>query len=178
MDLSKLVISASELSGYIQHGKARRIVILKSETERMVFPVSPYKYSVTTEQGNKTFDILDSGEILTFGNVQLAKLKFGGFFPALKHGYPYVVNKIAPADAVALILKMKTDKAPARLIITESPVNMLVAIRRFNYNEKDGAGDVYFEIELDEYRVANIPQSNYQNETDGLTGLKPRLILI
>lgn len=171
------IFTSENYSAFLSGGnRLRRQVILIGNSERLILPVTPQKYSVTTSQDNKTFDILDSGETLIFGNEKLSKLKFSSFFPAPFHRYPFVVGTIIePSDAVALILKWKTDKLPVQVIITDSPVNDNFAIMEFNYNEKDGSRDIYFDLSLTAYRDWNLARANNQDKTpDSITGLRSR----
>lgn len=169
--------SEENRSAFLSNGnRLRRQVILSGGNERLILPVTPNKYSVTTAQNNQVFDILDTGETLIFGNPKLDKLKFSSFFPAPFHRYPFVVgDTIEPADAVALILKWRTLKNPARVIITDSPVNDNFAIQNFNYEEKDGTRDIYYELSLTAYRPQNLARANNDDKTpDSVTGLRSR----
>lgn len=175
MDLSNIIGSATVLENFKIGGKEYRTVVLQTDDEQLTLPVTPWKYNVTTDQNNKTFDILDFGETLIFGNAKIKKIKFGCFFPDLNHEYSFVVGDTKePAECVDLITKWKEGKTPVRLIITESPVNIMVAIDAFDFNEKDGTRDIYYKLELSEYRQINIPPSNFTRQSDQLTGLKDR----
>ena len=141
----------------------------------MTLPVTPEKYQVTTAQGNKTYTILDAGEVLVFGNQKLKTLKFAGFFPALKHEYSFVVgDRKEPSDCIALIGKWKESKSPVRVIITDSPVNLMMAIMEFDLEEKDGTRDIYYKLSFKEYRELNTPQANNEKVIEQLTGLRER----
>ena len=177
MLLGTLIGSGNILENFLKGGtKSYRTIILKiDENEKLTLPVTPNKYTVTTSQNNKTFDILDSGEILIFGNIKLKKLKFSCFFPALLHNYPFVVgDKKEPAECVDLLTKWKDSGTPVRVIITDSPVNLAMAIDGFDFKEKDGSRDIYYSLELSEYRDLNTPPANFQRQIDPATGLKTR----
>lgn len=178
MKFTTLWGKANVLASYLLGGNGEyRTVKLSCESEELTLPVTPWKYSVTTAQNNKVVDILDSGEALLFGNIKLKTLKFGCFFPNQeKHeGHKYVVgDNYSPNECVDQILKWKESKKPVRVIITDSPVNMMMAIMNFNYNEKDFTGDVWYEISFNEYRELNTPTANNDKEIDEDTGLKNR----
>lgn len=155
--------------------REHRTVVLSSGTEKFVLPVTPWRYQVQTAQDNKIFDILDTGEALIFGNPKLKRLKFGCFFPATRHGYPFVVGDIKETDeCIALLLKWKENKSPVRVIITDSPINLKMAIMDFNYREQDGSRDIYYDLTFTEYRDLNTPQANNTKTIDSLSGLKDR----
>jgi hypothetical protein len=44
------------------------------------------------------------------------------------------------------------QKVPIRLIITDTNINKEFSIEGFSYREQDGTGDVYFSLDLKEYR--------------------------
>ena len=152
----------------------RRFFILKTEGDVLLLPVTPWKYSVTTGQLNKTYDVLDAGEVLVFGNVKLQKLKFSCFFPATHHRYPFVTNIIDPKICVETLLKWKDAKTPVRVIITDSPVNLVMAIQNFDYKERDGTRDIDYTLNLSEYRDLNVPAANNPRVIDDRTGLRGR----
>lgn len=158
-------------------GKTYRKITLSCEGESLTLPVTPWKYTVTTAQNNKVIDILDSGEALLFGNAKLKKLKFGCFFPNQERheGHKFVVgDNYSPAECIDQITKWKESKKPVRVIITDSPINLVMGIMDFNYREKDGSRDIWYEISFNEYRDLNTPPANNDKEIDESTGLKKR----
>ena len=155
--------------------REKRKFILKQGGETFTLPVTPWKYSVQTGQLNKTYDILDSGEALVFGNRKLQKLKFDCFFPALHHGYPFIVgDRLEPAACIERIIKYKETKEPVRIIITDSPVNMMMTIQTFEYKERDGSRDVDYTLNFTEFRDLNVPAANNEKIIDEQTGLRGR----
>ena len=165
---------ASYLLGY---GKEYRKVTISCEGETLTLPVTPSKYTVTTSQNNKIIDILDTGEALLFGNAKLKSLKFSCFFPNQEghEGHKYVVgDSYSPAECIDQIIKWKEGKKPVRVIITDSPINLVMGIMTFNYLERDGSRDVYYEISFNEYRDLNTPPANNDKEVEESTGLKSR----
>ncbi len=177
MDLGKIIGQTSVLENFLRGGvKEYRTVILTVKEERLVLPVTPWKYSVTTIQNNKVVDILDFGEAIIFGTTALKHLKISCFFPATFHQYPFVVgdNTREPAECIDLLTNWKEGKNPIRVIITDSPVNLQMVIQKFNFKEKDGSRDIYFDLDFAEYRDLNVPPANYQRQIDNQTGLKSR----
>ena len=51
-----------------------------------------------------------------------------------------------------MLLKCKDSGRPIRVIVTETPINYAMAIESITYSEVDGTGDVYFILELKEYK--------------------------
>ena len=177
MNLSTIIGTADVLANYLAGGtKQYRAVILKTDEEnKLTLPVTPAGYSVTTSQNNKIIDVLDSGEALLFGNTKLKKLKIKGFFPALRHQYPFVTGDVKePSECVDILTKWKEGKTPVRIIITESPVNLVVGVDSLDFKERDGSRDIYFDLQLTEYRSLNTSPANYTRQIDSATGLRVR----
>lgn len=61
-------------------------------------------------------------------------------------GYP------KPYECIKLLLKWKDSGKPIRVIVTGTPINYAMAIEILTYSEVDGTGDVYFSLELKEYK--------------------------
>ena len=173
MDISQLWSAMAE-SGYFD-GTSFRIVSISSGEERIVLPVTPWKYQVQLAQNNKIVEILDFGEMLAFGRTKLHRLKFSCFLPSLDHNYPFVVgDNRAPQEFLEILNRWKTAESPVRVIITDSPVNENFAIMNLDFNEKDGTRDIYYDLDFVEYRDWNVPESDYTRTVNSLTGLKDR----
>lgn len=154
---------------------ARRQVVLSSDSEKFTIPITPREYEIKTSQNNKTLDILDFGEAMLFGNARLKRLSFSGFFPHPKHDYPFVIGDVkTPIECVELLTKWKEAKKPIRVIITDSPVNLMMGLREFTYREQDGTRDIYYKLSFVEYKELNTPSANNDKQIDETTGLKQR----
>lgn len=176
MSLMSLWNQVNNIGGFLLGGGgAKRQVILSVEDEKFTLPITPRVYKVQTEQNNRIVDIIDFGEAQLFGNPKLKKLSLSSFFPHPKHEYPFVVGDSAePSECVAKIEKWKEAKKPVRIIITDSPVNLMVAIKSFDYKEQDGSRDIYFDLDLVEWKDLNTPMANNDKQVDDKTGLKDR----
>lgn len=154
---------------------AKRQVILNADDEKFILPITPRGYEMKTSQNNKTVDILDFGEAMLFSNARLKRLSFSGFFPHPKHNYPFIIGDIkAPIECVELFTKWKEMKKPIRVIITDSPVNLMMGLKEFNYREQEGTRDIYYQVSFIEYKELNTPMANNDKQTDDITGLKAR----
>ena len=154
---------------------AKRQVILSCETEKIILPVTPREYEVSTGQENKTVNVEQVGEALVFGLPSAQQISFSSFFPATVHDYPFVVGDVQdPAYFVEKLKKWKASRKPVRVIITDSPVNLMTGIMNFDYREDDGSRDIYFTLKLTEYKDLNTPLANNNKQIDGTTGLKDR----
>ena len=81
-----------------------------------------------------------------------------------------------PSECVSLLEKWKEGKKAVRVIITESPVNLMMAIKSFDYREQDGSRDIYYELKFIEWRDLNTPLANNEKQIDSVTGLRKRPI--
>lgn len=154
----------------------RRQILIKSEQfGEIIIPVTPEKYQMTGGQKNKIVDITRVGEAIIFGMPKARTLTFSSFFPDLNHGYPFTVDDTkSPTELVEYFTKVKEARKPVRVIITDSPVNLMMGLMSFNYFEKDGTRDIYYELSFTEYKDLNIPSANNNKPVDEKTGLKKR----
>lgn len=174
--LGQVLQQGSFVAGLFAGGvSSRRQIIMTCEGERFVIPVTPATYKVSSGQQNKIVDIEQLGEALIFGTPKARHLSWEMFFPQQEHDYPFVVgDDKAPAECVELITKWKELKKPVRVIITDTPVNMAMGIMTFDYHEQDGSHDIYYSIELAEYKELTIPMANNDKQTETPSGLKKR----
>ena len=154
----------------------RRQILVKSEQfGEVIIPVTPEKYQMTGGQKNKVVDITRVGEAIIFGMPKARTLTFSSFFPDLNHGSPFTVDDTkSPTELVEYFTKVKEARKPVRVIITDSPVNLMMGLMFFNYFEKDGTRDIYYELSFTEYKDLNIPSANNNKPVDEKTGLKKR----
>lgn len=153
----------------------KRQFILSCEQEKVILPVTPKSYYVEDGQKNKVVSVEQLGEALIFGLPAAKRVSFEGFFPNPKHEYPFVVGSDNdPAAMVTLLTKWKDARKPVRVIITDSPVNLMIGIKDFKWREKDGTRDVYYQLELIEFKDLNTPPALNERQTEKDTGLKKR----
>lgn len=124
--------------------------------ERFQLPVNPSQFNVQTGNQNETVNVLDLGDVSLFGGAALAEIELSSFFPATYAPYCAYQPIPDPYDAVQTIDRWRTNKKPVRLIITETPVNMLCTIESFTYGERGGSRDVNYTLRLREYRHITI----------------------
>ena len=172
--LGRALDIASFMSGGT--GGAERLFTLSCNGEKLTLPVTPWEYTVNTGQGNKIVNISQVGEALIFGQPKLRTISFKCFFPNQSHEYPFIRgDDKSPVECVELLTKWKESKKPVQIVISgESPVDMSTAIMSFEYQEKDGTKDIYYTLNLTEYKAFNTPMANNTKQVDSLTGLKNR----
>ena len=126
-------------------------ISLSSESAAVVFPVLPSELMVSVNTNHGTVNINNFGDYLMMGKTGLRTLTLSGFFPA--QDYPFAMMGLAPYTYIAQLETMPC------------------LISSFKFGEKDGSGDVYYELGLTEYRYVTAPETG---KTDAATGLKKR----
>ncbi len=124
--------------------------------EKIHLPVPPSAYSVNRGMIVAVENVNDFGELALIGKRKLRDLTLTSFFPAQKYPFCQTTPKKNPYDYVKQIERWRDSGKPCRLLITDTDINMPVAIENFTTGEKDGSGDVYFDLALKEYRFVKV----------------------
>jgi len=131
-----------------------------NNAERLQLPVNPQEFQLTQGNTNTVVNVYNIGEINLIGKGRLAEITLESFFPAQEYTFCAYTGFPRPYECVAMIERWRQSGKPIRLIITETPINLACAIESFSYKEQDGTGDVYFTLELKEYRFVNVKTTN------------------
>lgn len=140
------------------------------------FPILPAEFHVANPYNTTSVNINNLGDINMKGKRGLASLTIESFFPAKEQedllglGLLSIEQEADPYGNVEKIKQMATSDKPSKIAISSTDVSMAVLIKSFEYGEKDGTGDVYFSIELEEYRFISQESSN----ANDVTGMKER----
>ena len=120
--------------------------------ERIRLPVIPASFEVSIPHQNTTVNITHLGEINLIGKTGLVSMTIESFFPAQQYSFCLCSGFLKPYEYVKQLLKWKDSGKPIRVIVTGTPINYAMAIENLTYSEVDGTGDVYFSLELKEYK--------------------------
>ncbi|NFL75535.1 LysM peptidoglycan-binding domain-containing protein [Clostridium sporogenes] len=123
--------------------------------EGFVLPVLPEKIEFDEDGNNKTYDIINLGEINTINKPKLMEISFESFFPKYKGPYVSSEQLFEPSFYIAKIREWRDKKQKIRFIFTGSPleINDLFTIENFKPSEEGGeVGDVHYSIELKRYK--------------------------
>lgn len=123
----------------------------QNNTERLRLPVLPPSFEVAVGNLNTRVNINEIGNINLIGKSDLKEITIESFFPAQEYYFCEYTGFPSPYECVEIIENWRLSGKPIRLIITETPINLAMAIERFTYRERDGTGDVYYTLELAEY---------------------------
>ncbi len=123
------------------------IHLIESDGKDFYFPVNPEEIRITRAKGYETVNILSLGEFDFPAGEKVKEIAFSSFFPAVYDYYCNYENIPDPLEAMQTLTKMTASKQPVRLIITETPVNVLVLISAHDSMFKGGEpGDIYFDL--------------------------------
>jgi LysM repeat protein len=123
---------------------------IKQGKKKLRLPVLPANFEESLAQQNTTVNINSYGEVNLIGKRGLKTLSLSSFFP--NHKYGFVQYKGFPKPYVCVKLIESWIGKPVRATITGTDINGEYTIESFNHSEQDGTGDVYYTIELKEYR--------------------------
>ncbi|MDF2842468.1 MAG: xkdP [Herbinix sp.] len=123
---------------------------LSQGVERLRLPVLPSGFEVNVSQQNNSINVVSLGEVNIIGKRGLKTLPLSSFFPSQEYGVVQYKGFPKPYKCVELIESWLSD--PIHIIITETNINMDATIESFTHSEQDATGDVYYTLELKEYR--------------------------
>ena len=120
--------------------------------ERLRLPVIPSSFEVNIPHQNTTVNINQLGEINLIGKTGLMNMTIESFFPNQQYSFCLYSGFLKPYEYIKQLLKWKDSGKPIRVIVTGTPINYAMTIENLTYSEVDGTGDVYFSLELKEYK--------------------------
>lgn len=123
--------------------------------EGFMLPVLPEKIELNEDGDNKTYDIINLGEINTINLPKLTEISFERFFPKYKGPYVSSEQLFEPSFYISKIREWRDKKQKIRFIFVGSPleINDLFTIESFKPSENGGEiGDIYYSIELKRYK--------------------------
>lgn len=120
--------------------------------ERIRLPVIPSSFEVSIPHQNTTVNITNLGEINLIGKTGLMSMTIESFFPNQQYNFCLYKDIQKPYESIKQLIKWKNSGKPIRVIVTGTPINYAMAIESLTYSEVDGTGDVYFSLELKEYK--------------------------
>lgn len=142
----------------------------QNNQERLRLPILPSSFEISVGNLNTRVNINEIGNINLIGKSDLREITIESFFPAQEYYFCEYSGFPKPYECVEMIERWRESGKPIRLIITETPINVAVAIEKFTYGEKDGTGDVYYTLELAEYVFVQTKtvakQGEYSVETE------------
>lgn len=124
---------------------------LKQNEKQFRFPVLPESYEVGNTHENTRVNINALGEINLIGKRKLKTVSFSSIFPAQNYYFCQYRDFPIPTESVRIIEDMK-EAGIVLFTMSGTSINMNCTIENFTWGEDNGTGDVYFTLELSEYR--------------------------
>lgn len=137
--------------------------------ERIRLPVIPSSFEVNIPHQNTTVNINEIGEINLIGKTGLMNMTIESFFPNQQYNFCLYNDFLKPYEYIKQLLKWKDSGKPIRIIVTGTPINYAMAIESLTYSEIDGTGDVYFSLELKEYKFISTTTGQTTTTKNGTT---------
>lgn len=141
--------------------------------EKLRLPVPPREFEMSTGLNNTTVNNSEIGEINLIGKPRLKTVTLSSYFPVRPDALCQYTGFPTPAACLDLIRRWRESGKPIRLLIVGESlkVNEAMSIESFQVSQKPGPQDIYFTLELKEYRFLP-PELDGNGTTDALALLR------
>ena len=131
---------------------------VNNRQEFLKLVVNPASVEFTDVQNNQQINLMEVGTALLLGNRGLIGTTLESFFPSSESPfYKRHGGTRTPQECKALIKKWKDKGMIVRLIISDMDINLAMAVNSFTTTHREGDNDIYFNLELIEYKTLNVP---------------------
>ena len=141
-------------------------IYLGTDDDKIRFPVVPSAIGVNRSNNIDTQSVLKLGEVPIFNGTSLKTIELTSFFPNQEYSFCDYVGFMKPYEFSDKIQKWMYEGKPLRIIVTDSPTNMQCLIQQFDTVEQDGTRDLYFTLNLLEYRPIEVPNLSNSNQSN------------
>ena len=138
-------------------------IYLGTDNDKIRFPVVPPSIGVNRNNNIDTESVIKLGEVPIFNGTSLKTIEFTSFFPNQEYSFCDYTGFMKPYEFSEKIQKWMYEGKPLRIIVTDSPTNMQCLIQQFDTVEQDGTRDLYFTLNLLEYRPIEVPNLSSSN---------------
>lgn len=132
-------------------------VFLNTSSESILLPITPAEVGISSGVNIFKQGVIKVGEIPHFNGSKLRTVTISSFLPNQEYYFAFA-TKLKTYDLANKLTQWMYNNQPLRLIVTETGINMVVTIESFDIKEKDGTGDLYYDLSLLEYRDVNAPK--------------------
>ncbi|BAL85207.1 phage related protein (plasmid) [Selenomonas ruminantium subsp. lactilytica TAM6421] len=160
--------ASKALSDFLGAG-SDALITLGCNGSTLVLPVDPEVFMCRVAQKNSIININNSGEYNMIGKTGLKEISISSFFPAQDYQFNNPGASTDPYSYVNQIEGWRTSGNICQINVSGTPIQFNCLIESFGYGERDGSGDVYYSLQLKEYREIEPSKG-----TDALTGLKKK----
>ena len=124
---------------------------VNNREEVLCLPVLPSEFTITKPQKNDTFETVSQGDLKLIGTVGLKGITINSFFPV--RDYTFLKDRTYKGFGYVYVIDTWISrKLPIRLIITDTPINMVCCVDDFQYTIKKD-GDLYYTLTLSEFKL-------------------------
>lgn len=141
-------------------------IMLSCDGQSLEIPVMPESFTCSVSNKNGTVNICNLGEYNMIGKTGLKTISLDSFFPA--NEYDFATGEPKGYGYIETLETWRTNGKPLCITIADSPITFPCLIENLSYTEKEGTGDVYYKLDLKEYKYIE-PQTGKD-----ATGLKKR----
>ena len=141
-------------------------IYLGTYNDKIRFPVVPSSIGVSRSNNIDTQSVLKLGEVPIFNGTSLKTIELTSFFPNQEYSFCDYAGFMKPYEFSDKIQKWMYEGKPLRIIVTDSPTNMQCLIQQFDTVEQDGTRELYFTLNLLEYRPIEVPNLNNNNQSN------------
>ena len=141
-------------------------IYLGTDNDKIRFPVVPSAIGVNRSNNIDTQSVLKLGEVPIFNGTSLKTIELTSFFPNQEYSFCDYTGFMKPYEFSDKIQKWMYEGKPLRIIVTDSPTNMQCLIQQFDTVEQDGTRDLYFTLNLLEYRPIEVPDLSNNNQSN------------
>ena len=138
-------------------------IYLGTDNDKIRFPVVPPSIGVNRSNNIDAESVIKLGEVPIFNGTSLKTIEFTSFFPNQEYSFCDYTGFMKPYEFSEKIQKWMYEGKPLRIIVTDSPTNMQCLIQQFDTVEQDGTRDLYFTLNLLEYRPIEVPSLSSSN---------------
>ena len=141
-------------------------IYLGTDDDKIRFPVVPSSIGVNRSNNIDTQSVLKLGEVPIFNGTSLKTIELTSFFPNQEYSFCDYAGFMKPYEFSDKIQKWMYEGKLLRIIVTDSPTNMQCLIQQFDTVEQDGTRDLYFTLNLLEYRPIEVPNLSNNNQSN------------
>ena len=186
MDIVYEVMHAAKIALVDSEGRVRiSEFYLTADGEEIQLCMPPEEIRVKSSTNFRTFNVVESGEIKIPKGEQLTAISWRGTLPGAGVLLYSSIKKAAwdkPVELIKIINRWRERGTKLKLLITQTPVNLDVYVKSFDYTAKGGLGDYTYDINFVAAKpllVRTVTEADAQRQQTGFelltrATLKPR----
>lgn len=136
----------------------------KDNSSKFALPVTPESFEIKVNHNNKVVSIVSLGDINLLGKTGLKSVTLSSFFPSQDYNFVNV-DRHSPMWYVEKIEKWRTSNTLIRFVI-QDVINIECSIESFSWGMQDGTKDIYYTLDLKEYRTVSTKKRTIKSDTE------------